>query len=252
MTDTAMILITNDDGVHSEGLSALAKSLSTVGTVWIVAPQNNQSSVGHSLTLHRPLRVYELGERNLAVDGTPTDCVCLAVNGLMDKKPDLLVSGINMGGNMGDDITYSGTVSAAWEGTLMGIPSFSISMLPDEHDIYHFQPAADFACRLAQAIIKYGLPLNTLLNVNVPNTNGLPITQYKITRQGKRIFGDPIVEKIDPRGKKYYWIGGEYLGFENIENSDLLAIHQNYISITPILLDLTNYEAMEYLCQWKF
>lgn len=251
MEESATILVTNDDGIQSEGLKVLADSLSAIATVWIVAPENNQSSVGHSLTLHRPLRVYELGEKYLAVDGTPTDCVCLAVNCLMGKRPDLLVSGINLGGNMGDDITYSGTVSAAWEGTLMGIPSFAISTLPDEQDVYHLQPAADFAQRLALTIFKYGLPPNTLLNVNVPNTNGLPIHQYKITRQGKRIFGDPIVEKIDPRGKKYYWIGGEYLGFEDIENSDLLALHQHYISITPVLLDLTNYEAMHDLGRWE-
>jgi 5'-nucleotidase len=168
----------------------------------------------------------------------------------MDTKPDLLVSGINLGGNMGDDVTYSGTVSAAWEGTLLGIPSFAISTLPDIQNVFHFQPAAEFARRLALAILKYGLPLNTLLNVNVPNTDGLPINQYKITRQGRRIFGDPIVEKIDPRGKKYYWIGGSCLGFEDIPNSDLLAIHQNFISITPILLDLTNYGSIENLHQW--
>jgi len=246
------ILLTNDDGIYSEGLKALAESLRLIGTIWVVAPQREQSAVGHSLTLHRPLRVQELGERRLAVDGTPTDCVGLAINGLLDKKPDLLVSGINRGGNMGDDLTYSGTVSAAWEGTLLGIPSFAISTLPDSQEMFNFQPAADFARRMAQAILKYSLPPNTLLNVNVPNTNGAPISQYKITRQGRRIFGDSIVEKVDPRGKKYYWIGGTDLGFENINDSDLLAVHQQYISITPILLDLTNYAAMNDLLAWKF
>ena len=152
---------------------------------------------------------------------------------------------------MGDDITYSGTVSAAWEGTLMGIPSFAISLLPDNEEVFHFEPAAEFACRLARAILKYGLPSDTLLNVNVPNTDGVPVDRYKITRQGRRIFGDPIVEKIDPRGKKYYWIGGSYLGFEDIPNSDLLAVHQKYISITPILLDLTNYASIKNLLEWK-
>lgn len=245
------ILLTNDDGIYSEGLTALANALSPLGTIWIVAPQHEQSAVGHSLTLHRPLRVYEMGERKLAVDGTPTDCVCLAVKGLLDKKPDLLVSGINRGGNMGDDITYSGTVSAAWEGTLLGIPSFAISALPDDQEVFYFEPAAQFAWRMAQAILKNGLPLNTLLNVNVPKTNGLPINQYKITRQGRRILGDSIVEKIDPRGKKYYWIGGMDLGFENISDSDLLAIHQNYISITPILLDLTDYASINDLLKWE-
>jgi 5'-nucleotidase len=249
--NSTTILVTNDDGIYSEGIKILAESLSSLGTIWIVAPQHEQSAVGHSLTLHRPLRVHEIGERKLAVDGTPTDCVCLAVNGLLDKKPDLLVSGINRGGNMGDDITYSGTVSAAWEGTLLGIPSFSISTLPDSQEVYNFKPAAEFAGRMARAILKYGLPLNTLLNVNVPNTNGVPISQYKFTRQGRRIFGDSIVEKTDPRGKKYYWIGGTDLGFENIPDSDLLAIHQKCISITPILLDLTNYASIEDLLTWE-
>jgi len=250
MPNSTTILITNDDGIHSEGIKMLAASLSTIGNIWIVAPKKEQSAVGHSLTLHRPLRANKLGEKMLAVDGTPTDCVCLAVNALMGKKPDLLVSGINKGGNMGDDITYSGTVSAAWEGTLLGIPSFAISMLPDSQDVFHFKPASEFARRLAQAILKYGLPSNTLLNVNVPNTNGSPINQYKITRQGRRIFGEPIVEKVDPRGEKCYWIGGPYLGFEDIPDSDLLAVHQKFIAITPILLDLTDYALIENLLRW--
>ena len=248
--NSTTILVTNDDGIYSEGIKALAEALNSLGTVWVVAPQSEQSAVGHSLTLHRPLRVYELGERKLAVDGTPTDCVCLAVNGLMDKKPDLLVSGINRGGNMGDDITYSGTVSAAWEGTLLGVPSFAISLLSDNNEIYTFGPAAEFARRMAEAVLKQGLAPDTLLNVNVPNTNGAPITRYKITRQGRRIFGDPIVEKVDPRGKTYYWIGGPDLGFEDIADSDLVAIHQNCVSITPILLDLTNYASIDDLLKW--
>ncbi len=250
-TDSPVILVTNDDGIYAEGIKVLAEALSSIGTVWIVAPQHEQSAVGHSLTLHRPLRVYELGERRLAVDGTPTDCVCLAVNGLLKKKPDLLVSGINMGGNMGDDITYSGTVSAAWEGTLLGIPSFAISTLPDDNEVYIFPPAAEFACRLAKAILKYGLPANTLLNVNVPHTRNKPIRGYRITRQGRRIFGESVVEKIDPRGKKYYWIGGKITGFEDIPSSDLQAVYEDCISVTPILIDLTNYAAMEEIEKWK-
>jgi 5'-nucleotidase len=250
MPKATTILVTNDDGIHAEGLQVLADVLNAVGTVWIVAPQHEQSAVGHSLTLHRPLRVHKLDEKKFAVDGTPTDCVCLAINSLMDREPDVLVAGINTGGNMGDDITYSGTVSAAWEGTLLGIPSFAVSTLCDDKDVFHFKPAADFAARLARAVLRNGLPANTLLNVNVPNTNGSPITKFRITRQGRRIFGDPIVEKIDPRGKKYYWIGGSFLGFEDIPNSDLLAVHEDCISITPVLLDLTNHASMENLLQW--
>lgn len=250
MGEATTILVTNDDGIDAEGLRVLAEALNTLGNVWIVAPRHEQSAVGHSLTLHRPLRVHKADEKKFAVDGTPTDCVCLAVNALMERPPDLLVSGINTGGNMGDDITYSGTVSAAWEGTLLGIPSFAISTLCDDKEVFHFEPAADFALKLARALLRNRLPANTLLNVNVPNTNGSPITQYRITRQGRRIFSDPIVEKIDPRGKKYYWIGGAFLGFEDIPNSDLLAVHQQFISITPVLLDLTNYASIENLLQW--
>ncbi len=252
MAQPPIILVTNDDGISSEGIKVLADALSALGETWIVAPQREQSAVGHSLTLHRPLRVSHCGPREVAVDGTPTDCVVLAVNNLMERKPSLLVSGINKGGNMGYDITYSGTVSAAWEGTLLGIPSFAVSMLPDERESYHFEPAAAFACRVARAVLKRGIPFNTLLNVNVPNTSGAPIDRYKITRQGKRHFGDPIVEKIDPRGKKYYWIGGAYQGFEQIPDSDLVAVHESYVSITPILIDLTSYASMETLATWDF
>lgn len=250
MVRTTTILVTNDDGIHSEGIKSLAESLSDIGETWVVAPRSEQSAVGHSLTLHRPLRVLHHDLRKLSVDGTPSDCVSLALNNLMDKKPDLVVSGINKGGNMGDDITYSGTVSAAWEGTLMGIPSFAVSLVPDTEENYYFEPAAAFACRVAKAILKRGVPFNTLLNVNVPNTNGAPIERYKITRQGKRHFGDPIVEKIDPRGKKYYWIGGAYQGFDPIPDSDLVAVHAGYVSITPVLIDLTSYASMETLNTW--
>lgn len=244
------ILITNDDGIYSEGIKVLAEALEEIGETWIVAPQHEQSAVGHSLTLHRPLRVHHHGPREISVDGTPTDCVLFAVDTVIGRKPDLLVSGINKGGNMGHDITYSGTVSAAWEGTLLSIPSFAVSLLPDDQENFTFEPAAAFACRVARAVLTNGLPAKTLLNVNVPNTSGAPVKQYKITRQGKRFFGDPIVEKVDPRGKKYYWIGGPHLGFEDIPDSDLRAVHDQYVSITPILIDLTNHSAMEPLRTW--
>lgn len=245
------ILVTNDDGIYSEGIKVLAEALSDIGETWTVAPQHEQSAVGHSLTLHRPLRVNRHGPKEISVDGTPTDCVVLAVNNLMDRRPSLLVSGINKGGNMGHDITYSGTVSAAWEGTLLDIPSFAVSLIPDEQENFHFQPAAAFARRLAQAVLENGLPPHTLLNINVPNTGGEPIAQYKITRQGRRFFGDPIVEKIDPRGKKYYWIGGSYLGFERIPDSDLMAVHDGFVSITPVMTDLTSYASMDTLRAWR-
>ncbi len=243
------ILVTNDDSVNSPGLLSLAKTLKGVGEVWVVAPDREQSTVSHSLTLHRPLRVEEISPRFFTVNGTPTDCVNLACNGILKEKPSLVVSGINKGPNLGDDITYSGTVSAAIEGTLLGIPSFAISLVSNPP--FKFQPAANFARRLAHFILKNGLLPDTLLNVNVPDTDGKEVNSYRITRQGKRIYGEPIVERVDPRGRKYYWVGGESLGFEEISNSDFEAISKNCISITPIHLDLTNYSSFEELLKWK-
>lgn len=244
------ILVTNDDGIFSEGLVALKESLQDLGRVYVVAPDRERSAAGHSLTLHFPLRVEETGEDSFAIDGTPTDCVNLAVNGLLDVRPDLVVSGINKGANMGDDITYSGTVAAAMEGTLLGIPSIAVSLAAKKD--FMFDRAADFALRASREVIKRGLPKDTLLNINVPNINVSEIKGWKITKQGKRIYGDAVVEKEDPRGRKYFWIGGDNLGFEHVEDSDFQALEDNYISITPLHLDLTNYSSMEELKPWKF
>ena len=244
------ILVTNDDGIQSEGIAALANALKSLGNVYVVAPDRERSAAGHSLTLHFPLRVEELGEGRYAIDGTPTDCVNLAVNGLLDVKPDIVVSGINKGGNMGEDITYSGTVSAAMEGTLLGIPSIAIS-IPARTD-FIFETAAAFAVKAARKVGERGLPRDTLLNINVPNLTNDQIKGWKITRQGKRIYGDAVIENRDPRGRKYFWIGGDNLGFEHVEDSDFQALSEDYISITPVHLDLTNYSSMEELRPWVF
>lgn len=239
------ILVSNDDGIHSEGLKVLAEALESVGKVYVVAPDRERSAASHSLTLHRPLRVTRLSQRSYAVDGTPTDCINLAVNGILGFTPDLVVSGINRGGNLGDDITYSGTVSAAMEGTLFGILSFAVSLVVDYEEKCDFKPAAEFAVKLASYILKEGLPRDTLLNVNVPNVRD--IKGYRITKQGKRIYGEAVVEKIDPRGKKYYWIGANSTKWEDGDDTDFKAIEEHYISITPIHLDLTNYASMREL-----
>src|SRR3990172_6315140 len=202
-----LILATNDDGVYSPGLTTLAKALREVGDVWVVAPDKEQSAVSHSLTLHRPLLVEEVMERVYAVNGTPTDCVNLAVHGLLPGRPDLVVSGINKGGNLGDDVTYSGTVSAAFEAAIMGIPSFAVSMVAREN--FLFGTAADFAARLAGVVASRGMKKDTLLNVNVPNLHPERLNGVKMTRQGRRVFTGSVLERIDPRGKKYYWIGGD-------------------------------------------
>lgn len=236
------ILICNDDGIRAAGIRALEAALAPLGEIWVVAPDREQSAASHSLSLYRPLRVEELDDRHFAVDGTPTDAVNLAINGIMKARPDLVVSGINHGGNLGDDITYSGTVSAAMEGTLLGIPAIAMSLVG--RDSLEFGPAAEFAARLAATVGARGLPRDTLLNVNVP---GLPLEElrgYRITRQGKRRYGDAIVEHLDPRGRKYYWIGGDDLGFVPGEGTDCTAVADGFISVTPLHLDLTNYASI--------
>ena len=240
-----IILVCNDDGIRSEGIQMLARALDPLGDVYIVAPDREQSAAGHSLTLHRPLRVEEVAPRQFAIDGTPTDCVNLAVSGILGTRPGLVVSGINKGANLGDDITYSGTVSAAMEGTLLGIPSVAISLAARSD--FDFAPAADFAARLVAQVIDRGLPPDTLLNVNVPDRPRAAMTGFRITRQGKRRFGEALIEKTDPRGKKYYWIGGDELGFIHEPGTDYAAILEGAVSITPVHLDLTHYPSFEAL-----
>lgn len=240
------ILISNDDGINSEGLRALAGVLQTLGEVFIVAPDRDQSAASHALSLYRPLRMEEISQNTYSVDGTPTDCVNLAVNGILkDKKPDLIVSGINKGENLGDDITYSGTVSAAMEGTLLEIPSVAVSVV--NKNGFRFDTASFYALMIAKYVLRRGLPKGTFINLNIPSLPKEEIKGIKVTRQGKRVYGEPIVENVDPRGRKYYWIGGNELGFLDIENSDIIAINQGYVSVTPIKLDLTDYDFLERL-----
>jgi len=243
-----LILVTNDDGIHSPGLLTLADQMRRCGEVVVVAPDRERSAVGHSLTLHSPLRADLLRPGWFAVDGTPTDCVNLGIHGLLDRRPDLVVSGINRGGNLGDDITYSGTVSAAMEATLMGVPAFAVSLAADRFLAEDFAEAARFAALLAGVILEKGLPPDTFLNVNVPP--GFP-PKVELTRQGKRRFNDAVIEKLDPRGRKYYWIGGGELGFENDPGTDFHAVHAGFISVTPLHLDLTNYRSFSALAEWN-
>jgi len=243
---SARILVSNDDGIHSAGLAALAEALAAIGDVVVVAPDREQSACSHALTLHRPLRIDDAGPGRYAVDGTPTDCVNLAVNAILPEKPTLLVSGINRGANLGDDVTYSGTVSAAMEGTLLGVPSIAMSLVG--RGPYDFGPAAAFAARLAAWVLAQGLPPDTLLNVNVPpNKDGVVPSAVELTRMGRRRYGDAIVEKVDPRGRKYYWIAGDEVPFVAEEGTDFHAVQHGRISVTPIHLDLTNYPTLEQL-----
>lgn len=237
-----IVLVCNDDGIRAAGIQALAAALQDLGEVWVVAPDREQSAVSHSLSLHRPLRAERLDDRQYAVDGTPTDCIILAVSKILPERPAIVVSGINHGGNLADDVTYSGTVSAAIEGTLLGIPSIAVSLVMRGQG--RFDVAARFASRLASSVLDQGLAPDTLLNVNVPAIAADEIRGYAITRQGKRRYGDAIVEKVDPRGRKYYWIGGDDLGYVQSEGSDCTAVESGYISVTPLHLDLTNYESI--------
>src|SRR5881396_2827555 len=245
------LLVTNDDGVHAPGLAALEAALAELGDVYVLAPEREQSACGHALTLHRPLRVDRLGERRFAVNGTPSDCVNLGVLGFLPERPVLVVAGVNHGTNLGDDVTYSGTVSAAMEGTLLGVPSVAVSAVG--RGSFRFDAAAAFSARLAAWVLERSLPPDTLLNVNVPAPrDGQPIRGFALTRMGRRRYGDAIVEKVDPRGKKYYWIGGDELAFEEAEGTDFHAVSHGLISVTPIHLDLTNYKSFDALRALQF
>ncbi len=235
-----MILVSNDDGIQSEGLTRLAAAVAQVDRVVVVAPDRERSAVSHALTLERPLRADQVREGWFSVDGTPTDCINLALNGLLEERPWLVVSGINRGANLGDDIHYSGTVSAAMEAVLLGIPAVAFSQVG--RAAFDYTAAAQFAAALVVALERTRLPDDTLLSVNVPE--GARPSGFAVTRQGKRRYGDAIIEKTDPRGRKYYWIGGTELGYEDEEGTDFAAIHAGLISVTPLHLDFTNYESM--------
>jgi 5'-nucleotidase len=242
-----LILVTNDDGILSPGLTVLADALSELGRVVVVAPDRERSAIGHSLTLHAPLRAEQLHEDFFSVSGTPTDCVNLGIHGLLDARPDLVVSGINRGGNLGDDITYSGTVAAAMEATLMDVPAFAVSLESKTFTAEDFVPAADFSRFLAGHVCKHGLPTDTFLNINVPSGE---LRGVQLTRQGKRNYTETVEEKTDPRGKKYYWIGGGELGFHDVEGTDFHAVVRRFVSVTPLHLDLTNYRSFDVLSAW--
>lgn len=244
------ILVTNDDGIHAPGIKILVEALGEIGEVIVVAPDRERSAVGHALTLHHPLRAARVSPNAFAVDGTPTDCVNLGIHSLLPFKPDIVVSGINRGGNLGDDITYSGTVSAAMEATLMGIPAFAVSLVTDGEGA-NYPAAASFAVKLASTIAREGLPADTFLNVNVPDLSADSLFSALITRQGKRVYDGTIVNKVDPRGRDYYWIGTADLNFLDIEGSDYAAVSRGHISVTPLHLDLTNYNSLAELRGWN-
>ncbi|MCF6267998.1 MAG: 5'/3'-nucleotidase SurE [Desulfuromusa sp.] len=244
-----LILVTNDDGVHSAGLRVLSQALSRLGEIVVIAPDRNRSAVGHALTLDRPLRAEEIKPQVFAVDGTPTDCVNLGVHGLLQKRPDLVVSGINRGSNVGDDISYSGTVCAALEATLMGLPAFAVSLDTDHFSEKDLDLAAFFAKCLAEKISIEGLPKETFLNVNIPSGR---CEGVQLTRQGRRRYEETVVSKQDPRGRCYYWLGGSNVGFEDIPGSDCSVLQQGFISVTPLQTNMTNENSYPEMEDWSF
>lgn len=247
------ILVTNDDGYLAPGINTLADALADVGEVTVVAPDREQSATSHSLTLHRPLRMRQTAHGRYHVDGTPADCVMLAVNALLDEPPDFLFSGINHGGNMGDDVSYSGTVSAAKEGTLLGIKSIAISLVGGKEAWLpgYIQLVRDLAKRIVDGMAGYTFPPDTLLNVNLPDCDPGDVKGMRVTTLGKRLYIDPVVTDTDPHGKRYYWIGGGAPSWEGGESADFRAVREGYISLTPVEMDFTNHAAVPALKAWQ-
>jgi len=243
------ILLTNDDGIHSEGLVKLEQALQEVGEVFVVAPAAEMSGASHSLTLGRPLRIRQIDNHHWTVDGTPTDCVTLALHKILqeDQLPHLCVSGINHGGNLGDDATYSGTVAGALEATILGVPGIAVSLVAREN--FDFTDAARFALLAVRKILSEGLPEGTLLNMNVPPGE---IKGVKVTRQGIKNARPVISEHIDPRGKPYFWIGEQYFRSNAEDGTDYRAIEDGYVSITPLKSDMTDHEAMTQIGSWNY
>jgi 5'-nucleotidase len=244
------ILCTNDDGVLATGLRVMASAARPLGSVTIVAPDREQSATSHSLTLHHPLRSRRGTDGSLMVDGTPTDCVILAVNALLEERPTFCFSGVNHGPNMGEDVLYSGTVAAAMEATVLGIPSVALSYAgPDFESIEGWEAALS---RLLEQLTRRGsFPESTLLNVNLPPMDPADVKGIRVTSLGKRRYSDSLTRALDPSGKEYFWIGGGLLSWAGGEDSDFRAIEEGYISVTPLHLDLTNYELMEEVRGWN-
>src|SRR5213596_3783071 len=242
------ILLTNDDGIHSHGLIKLEEALSEIGDVYVVAPAAEMSGASHSLTLARPLRIRQIDERHWTVDGTPTDCVTLALNKILspESMPDICASGINHGGNLGDDATYSGTVAGALEATILGVPGLAFSLVAREN--FDFTEAARFAVLAVRKVLAEQLPEGTLLNINIPPGE---IKGAMVTRQGIKNARPVITEHIDPRGKPYFWIGEEYFRTNSAEGTDYQAIESGYISVTPLKSDMTDHRALTAIESWN-
>lgn len=248
------VLLTNDDGITSPGLLALARAVSSVAETYVVAPEQERSAASHSITLHKPLRAtrVELGDTGVsawATNGTPADCVVLAVLDLLDKPPDVVISGINQGANLGMDLLYSGTVSGAVEAALFGIAAVAVSVAAFT-DI-HWEPAAEFAAGLAQEVVRHGLPRDTILNVNVPNRPAAEILGVEVTRQSSRRYVSRLEKRADPRGRDYYWLTGQAESREEAPGTDTWAVTEGWISVTPLRVDMTHEALRPVIQSWN-
>ena len=242
------ILVSNDDGYLATGINALANALAAIADIVVVAPERNQSGVSNSLTLHMPLRIHKVRENHYFVDGTPSDCVHLALSGFLDFEPDLVVSGINHGANLGDDVIYSGTVAAAMEGRFLGWPAIAVSLVG--HRAVHFDTAAQVACDLVERLKRYPLPRDVILNVNVPDRPYAELAGYTAARLGFRHRSEPLIRAQDPHGRPIYWIGPAGQGQDAGPGTDFEALAMGAVAVTPIKVDLTRHEVLDDLADW--
>lgn len=242
------ILVSNDDGVHAPGLAYLAEALSNIANITVVAPDRNRSGVSNSLTLENPLRVVTATNGFYSVNGTPTDCVHIAITGLLKEMPDMVISGINEGANLSDDVLYSGTVAAATEGRFLGLPSIAISLAGPHCE--HYDTAARLAKLLVERLHEQPLTYNTILNVNVPDLPFSELHGIQVTRLGTRHIAEPTIKALDPRGRKIYWIGQPGPEQDAGPGTDFYAVNTGYVSITPLHLDLTHYKVLDELSGW--
>ncbi|WP_337995466.1 5'/3'-nucleotidase SurE [Oleispirillum naphthae] len=245
----ARVLITNDDGIHAPGLKVLESVALALGMeAWVVAPETEQSGAGHSLTLHRPLRWRQAGERRFGVEGTPTDCVLLAINKFMaEAKPDLLLSGVNRGANMGDDVTYSGTIAAAMEGTLLGVPSIAVSQVFTPQEPVKWRTAEVHAPEIIRRLCARGWPAEVLMSVNFPDVPAAAVKGVALAPQGHHKVGDNLVERIDPRGRPYIWIGSLHAGSPLAEGTDMERNGAGWATVTPLSVNLTHRATLDHL-----
>ena len=242
------ILLSNDDGYQAPGLKTLANILKSIADITVVAPDRNRSGASNSLTLDAPMRPQIMDNGFISVDGTPTDCVHLAITGLLDHEPDMVIAGVNAGSNLGDDVIYSGTVAAAMEGRFLGLPAMAISLVGEK--LHYYETAAQVAVKLVEKLEKHPLPADTILNVNVPDVPWGELAGFEATRLGRRHKSEPVVKTEDPRGRPIYWVGPVGKEEDAGPGTDFHAINNNAVSITPIHVDLTQYKAIDTVASW--